>query len=64
MAGLVGNDSKVSIRPVEVGDRVGNLWIITSGVKAGERVVVEGLLKVRDGAVVTVVEGKSPQVGG
>ncbi len=61
---VVGNDSKVSIRPVVVGDRVGNLWIISSGVKAGERVIVEGLLKVRDGAVVTVVEGKSPQVGG
>jgi hypothetical protein len=32
-------------------------------VKAGERVVVEGLLKVRDGAVVTVVDGKSQQAG-
>jgi membrane fusion protein (multidrug efflux system) len=60
---VVGSDNKVSIRPVVVGDRVGNLWIITSGVKAGERVVVEGLLKVRDGAVVTVVDGKSQQAG-
>jgi RND family efflux transporter MFP subunit len=61
---VVGDDSKVSIRPVVVGDRVGNLWIVTSGVKPGERVIVEGLLKVREGAVVKVVEGKSPQVGG
>ena len=61
---VVGDDSKVSIRPVVAGDRVGNLWIMTSGVKAGERVIVEGLLKVREGAVVKVVEGKSPQVGG
>jgi membrane fusion protein (multidrug efflux system) len=61
---VVDNDSKVSIRPVMVGERVGNLWIITSGVKAGERVIVEGLLKVREGAVVKVVEGKAPQVGG
>jgi membrane fusion protein (multidrug efflux system) len=61
---VVGDDSKVSIRPVVAGDRVGNLWIMTSGVKAGERVIVEGLLKVREGVVVKVVEGKSPQVGG
>jgi len=61
---VVGDDSKVSIRPVVVGDRVGNLWIVTSGVKPGERVIVEGLLKVREGAVVKVVEPKSPQVGG
>ena len=58
---VVGSDNKVSIRPVTVGDRVGNLWIVTDGLKAGERVIVEGLLKVRDGASVNVVAGKSPQ---
>jgi RND family efflux transporter MFP subunit len=51
---VVGSDDKVSIRAVSVGERVGNRWIITEGVKPGERVVVEGLLKVRDGAPVTV----------
>ena len=60
---VVSSDNKVSIRPVTVGDRVGNLWIITDGLKAGERVIVEGLLKVRDGAVVNVVADKSPQGG-
>jgi RND family efflux transporter MFP subunit len=53
--GVVGHDNKVSIRPVTVGDRVGSLWIVTRGVNAGERVVVEGSLKVRDGALVNVV---------
>ena len=53
---VVGNDNKVSIRLVTVGDRVGNLWIVTEGLKPGERVVVEGLMKVRDGAPVTVTE--------
>lgn len=53
---VVGNDNKVSIRPVTVGERVGNLWIVTAGLKPGERVVVEGLMKVRDGAPVTVTE--------
>jgi membrane fusion protein (multidrug efflux system) len=61
---IVGPDNKVSIRPVTVGDRVGSQWIVTDGLKAGERVIVEGLMKVRDGAVVTVVAGKSPQSGG
>jgi RND family efflux transporter MFP subunit len=61
---VVGSDNKVSIRPVSVGDRVGKLWIVTDGLKAGERVIVEGLLKVREGAVVTVVADKSPQTGG
>ncbi len=44
---VVGADNKVSIRSVKVGERVGNLWIVTEGLKAGERVVVEGLQKVR-----------------
>jgi RND family efflux transporter MFP subunit len=61
---VVSPDNKVSIRPVTVGDRVGNLWIVTEGVKAGERVIVEGLLKVREGAVVEVVAGESSKVGG
>ena len=61
---VVDNGNKVSIRPVTVGDRVGNFWIVTDGLKAGERVIVEGLLKVRDGSVVNVVAGKSPQTRG
>jgi membrane fusion protein (multidrug efflux system) len=61
---VVSAENKVSIRPVTVGDRVGSLWIVTDGLKAGERVIVEGLLKIRDGSVVTIVAGKSPQAGG
>src|SRR6266404_8731596 len=49
---VVGSDNKVSIRPVTVGERVGRLWIVTEGLKAGESVIVEGLMKVRDGATV------------
>ena len=61
---VVGSDNKVTIRPVTVGERVGKLWIITDGVKAGERVVVEGLMKVRDGAPVKVVPADSAKAGG
>src|SRR5713226_5783093 len=60
---VVGNDNKVSIRPVTVGDRVGNLWIVTEGLKPGERVIVEGLMKVRDGAPVKAVPADSAKTG-
>jgi RND family efflux transporter MFP subunit len=49
---VVGPDKKVNIRPVTVGERVGNQWIIEGNVKPGERVIVEGVQKVRDGLVV------------
>ena len=45
----VDGESKVSIRTVKVGDRVGNQWIIAEGLKPGERVVAEGVQKVRAG---------------
>ena len=51
---VVGPDNKASFRPIKVGDRVGNNWIITEGLKAGEKVVVEGFQKVRDGMTVKV----------
>jgi RND family efflux transporter MFP subunit len=61
---VVGSDNKVSIRPVTVAERVGNQWVITDGVKAGERVVVEGLMKVREGTSVQVTTGESAKAGG
>jgi len=61
---VVGSDDKVSIRPVTVGERVGKLWIVTEGLKAGETVIVEGLMKVRDGATVKPVSVESTKAGG
>jgi RND family efflux transporter MFP subunit len=49
---IVGSDNKVSVRIVKVGERVGTEWIIESGVKQGEMVIVEGVQKVRDGVSV------------
>lgn len=51
---VVGPDNKASFRPVKVGDRVGNKWVVTEGLQAGEKVVAEGFQKVRDGMTVTV----------
>ena len=53
LVAVVGANNRVNIRNVQVGDRVGPLWIVSSGVKAGERVVSEGTSKVRDGVMVT-----------
>ena len=50
---VVGSDNKAHIRPVKVGERSGALWIIEEGLKPGERVVVEGIQKVKEGAAVT-----------
>jgi RND family efflux transporter MFP subunit len=49
---VVGPDNKASFRPVKVGDRVGNNWVITEGLKPGEKVVAEGFQKVRDAMTV------------
>ena len=49
---VVGADGKAEIRPVQVGPRVGTDWVITSGLKAGEKVIVEGIQKVKAGVQV------------
>jgi membrane fusion protein (multidrug efflux system) len=60
MVAVIGPDNKANIRPVKVGERVDNLWVILDGIKPGERVVVEGIQKVRPDMTVapkTVAEG-------
>jgi membrane fusion protein, multidrug efflux system len=49
---VVGSDNKVSIRPVKVGERAGTEWIIEEGLKPGERVIAEGIQKVKAGMTV------------
>lgn len=49
---VVTPESKASIRPVTVGERVGDMWIIKNGVQPSERVIVEGFQKVREGSPV------------
>jgi len=50
---VVGADSKVDIRPVKVAERVDKLWLIDEGLKPGEKVIVEGVQKARQGMNVT-----------
>ena len=50
---VVKPDNTVELRMVKAGERVGNLWIIASGLKPGEKVIVEGLQKVKPGVQVS-----------
>lgn len=50
---VVTPQNKVEIRDVKVGPRVDSLWVISDGLKPGERVVAEGTSKVREGMTVT-----------
>ena len=50
--GIIGSDNKAEIRPVKMGTRAGTDWVVSSGLKAGEKVVVEGLQKIRAGTEV------------
>jgi membrane fusion protein (multidrug efflux system) len=53
---VVDEKSTASPRPVEVGDWAGENWIITSGLKGGEQVIVDGVMKIGPGAPVKVAE--------
>jgi membrane fusion protein, multidrug efflux system len=61
---VVGADNKVSIRALKVGDRVGRLWVIEEGLQPGERVVAEGVQKVRPDAVVNPKPLAAPLASG
>jgi membrane fusion protein (multidrug efflux system) len=50
---VVTPENKASFRPVKVGERVGPDWVISEGLKPGEKVIVEGFMKVREGVPVS-----------
>ncbi|MFA5593423.1 MAG: efflux RND transporter periplasmic adaptor subunit [Micavibrio sp.] len=60
---LVGAENKVAPQPVTLGEAVGDQWHVLSGLKAGDRIVVEGTMKVQPGAVVNPVERGSEGAG-
>jgi RND family efflux transporter MFP subunit len=57
---VVDENNKVSIRPVKMGERIGAMWEVTEGLKPGDKVVVQGIQKAREGAQVTVKEWTPP----
>ena len=59
--GVVGADDKVLIKVVTLGPQVGEAWVINSGLETGDRVVVDGLQRLRDGMVVKPTVFKDTQ---
>jgi RND family efflux transporter MFP subunit len=57
---VVDQNNKVSIRPVKMGERIGAMWQVSEGLKPGDRVIVQGLQKAREGSTVTVKEWTAP----
>lgn len=60
MVYLLGPENKALPQPVTVGDWSGDEWIVTSGVKPGDKVIVDGLMKVFPGATVQVGDPNAP----
>lgn len=61
---LVDSENKVSIRTVQLGEPVGTQWIVTEGLKPGEKVVFEGVQKVRQGMQVKIKPSAGDEQGG
>ena len=57
-------DNKVSVRPVKLGPTDGDLSQVTGGLKAGERVVIDGADRLKDGAAVMVPDARPGKAGG
>src|SRR6059058_4763835 len=57
---VVDQNNKVSVRPVKMGEKIGALWEVTEGLKPGDKVVVQGLQKAREGSIVTAKDWTPP----
>ena len=55
---VVNDKSQAEPRPVQAGEWAGESWVITSGLKGGERVIVDGVMRIGPGAPVRVAEKK------
>lgn len=53
---VVGEGDKAAIRPIKITQAIGDKWLVTDGLNAGDRVVVEGVMKIQPGATVKPVE--------
>jgi membrane fusion protein (multidrug efflux system) len=59
--GVVGADNKVSIKTVKLGPQFGDMWVVESGLQAGENVIVDGLQRVKTGMTVAPTPFKDTQ---
>src|SRR4030095_4104639 len=59
--GVADSQNKVAIRAVKTGPQFGDMWVIESGLQPQEKVVVDGLQRLRDGMTVAPSEFKDTQ---
>lgn len=59
---VVGADGKANPRPITVSEVIGDKWLVESGLKPGEKVVYEGIMKIQPGIPVKTVEAVQPAV--
>ena len=57
---VVDKDNKANVQPVEMGERMGPMWEVLKGLKPGDRIIVQGIQKVRPGVSVTVKDWTPP----
>ena len=63
MVMVVGAEEKVEPRVIKVARTVGDSWLVSDGLKAGDRVILEGIQKARPGTQVKVVPFGAPPQG-
>ena len=59
--GVVSDDNKVTIKTVKLGPQYGDMWVVESGLQAGDKVVVDGLQRVKGGMTVAPTPFKDTQ---
>jgi len=59
--GVVGSDNKATIKTVTLGPQSGDMWVVKSGLEAGENVIVDGLQRVKTGMTVAPTQFKDTQ---
>lgn len=63
MVWIIGDDGKVAPRPIQTAEWVGRDWVVLDGLKDGDQVVVDNLIKIRPGAAVVAKTGNGQQGG-
>jgi membrane fusion protein (multidrug efflux system) len=59
--GVVGSDNKVAIKTVKLGPLFNDMWVVESGLEVGDKVIVDGLQRVRTGVTVAPTPFKDTQ---
>jgi membrane fusion protein (multidrug efflux system) len=60
---VVNKESTIEARPVQLADSIGKNFLVEKGLAAGERIVLEGVLKARPGQPVRIDDGRTPSPG-